>query len=224
MNETTTQPTQAGPPPGYCGKVHETRFMGDTFTCNRTDKHEPRDCKWHRDRWSPPIAPPTPAPARACKAPDWCGFVYKKDTAGQKAWLANMVIHVGGYCSDACFDAAEHAPATSEPGRACGCKGLHDASQCPPEHATIGDCIEAQNKPHPAQEAAKAPVLPFSFTDNDGREHRFATANCRDNASRDYWSWMKQQSGTSAKELPEHLPRPRLTHSAMWADWAEDVS
>jgi len=248
---TETQPAQAGPPDG-CVKC-----PGDSclrFYFPRLDMIDGgcMDCRPGRQvaDWTPnptvaqclpPVAPPTPAPARTCKAKDWCGYLHGDESDPRRAAYLKYCGAPAlwgdddrGYCSTECRD----APATSEPGRACGCKGPHNDSQCPPAHATIGDCIEAQNKAAPAQEAAKAPVCVRSGKPGHmrcdgpvlsrvlGHKDDGAVAALYCELAMQQWeirAFHNTESETRPYAGPERLPRPRLTHSAMWADECEDV-
>jgi hypothetical protein len=118
-----SKPAETGKPSGYCGKTHPC--MGGvfgSFTCNRTDKHEDRDCKWHADRWSPPKAPPVqeapkvPAkpPCRKCGQPGsaiewcdpcWCGYVTWLGSQSGKPYagperIDRRLAHVSGMHDD----------------------------------------------------------------------------------------------------------------------------
>jgi hypothetical protein len=205
--------------------------------------------------WQPTIAPPTPAPAREIRVGQRWRVTYAKRKNYQtppavieltdrrkEGWECRNVENASfpGWINDshwtedndqgATMTLLSDAPATSEPGRACGCKGTHDARQCPPAHATIDDCIDAQNAARPPQEAAKAPVCcgPLHACSGPLLERVVGAVS---GVMCESWMFRLESIVTRATPAsgepytgPSRLPRPRLTHSAMWADFAEDVS
>jgi len=257
---TTTQPTQAGrekckpwcgAEPGSAawktyGNAPENVFNGGAFAVKTADGglEKTRYCSpGCLAAKSPPLTPPTPAPAREVKV----GQRYQSSRTGNicKVEWINLATGRLGLCwetgagsvnwpleefVDRKWTLLDHAPATSEPGRACSCGQEDDEPHtpgCPAE------------PPRPAQEAAKAPVCSAFPSTLHGRcsgnvleRHRYNGRRflCDGHflafESRDFEAMNDDAKPTGLLRDPkvsERLPRPRLTHSAMWADECEDA-
>jgi len=245
---TTTQPTQAGREKCHadCGKRvidlpgnSYFKFTHPDFCYADGVKYCTQDCRVAR---LPPIAPSTPAPAREVKV----GQRYQSSRTGNicKVEWINLATGRLGLCwetgagsvnwpleefVDRKWTLLDHAPATSEPGlpfvaKCCGAVGLE--SHRP-------HCAFVKPAP-PAQEAAKAEpkcVGVKSFPCFGPRALRHTVKGkppfylCDGHYLHAEASLVPDYDTrkTSIDSMPERLPRPRLTHSAMWADWAEDT-
>jgi len=257
MTTPTTQPAQAGrekcAAPEWCGM----KEIG----------HDPRDKAYFSDERDnigvvidghiycsldcpsrlPPIAPPTPAPARERRAGQrWrsghtppiefvlaerlvdtnLGYLHGPmetwlSTDGRRWYFGEIELRALTLLSD--------APATSEPGRACG---VCDEKTEEPYHC--GEPVDEAARP--AQEATKASVC----VGLDGHVCSGPVLQRAVGAHRGFMceKWMLRIESRVTDltrfgyrttdilrdpKIPERLPRPRLMHSAMWADEASDV-
>jgi len=188
------------------------------------------------------LSPSTPAPARERRAGQrWSfdydgrhpGSIYTLTTVRNGAWWAtDKNGRESCFASDREFAEQPHmyrfvpdAPATSEPGRASAAEMARRAVRAEERIAALSTPKGTRS----TQEAAKAEPIEFWQCDKcasdddtkptifDGRTRMYCKP-CRMGLE----TWISAQSGESPRALPTRLSRPRLTHSATWADWAED--
>lgn len=223
MNETTTQPAQAGREKcaAACGRTWKYYVDSDCspMSCHSVDTGDD-DQVWCsracRDARLPPIAPPAPAPARE-----------RRPVRGDRLeWISTgdryTVLSCDGTHVITRRDGSEHdggfslkepgvkwrfvtdAPAMSEPGRALCSTCMSCPCRCPAAR--------------PAQAAAKArPAVP---SDDD----MIASALRAEMAkARVIERFIATNGRPPLNKAGERLPRTRLTHSAMWADECEDA-
>ncbi len=222
------------PPEGYvecpkkCGRWMAMKEFAACWTCVGA-RNPP--CGDTAD-WTPPV----PAPAVERRAGQrWrmeCtdGRVIEGTLAmAEETWwpLRDVITNDGLGATGRCFGfrawdgsmktmtLLSEAPATSEPGRTvtghvCG----NGCAVCDPPATP------------PAQEAAKAePKCVKCGRCHGGRCGPYPIQPEKENA-RAYLDWAATQLGASYlhdDKHPERLPPPRLTHSSMWADFAEDT-
>jgi hypothetical protein len=192
--------------------------------------------------------------AAVCKAPEWCDFDDAPDSKDPriqvyvKAKDGNYGVRRGHriYCSETCAPPLAAQPAETAHGECCepGC-----SVGCPAQSAPVSyflPCGYRISAPSPAAAAdAKSghvancakgcnPMLTPTQIAPQPAPAKLPCPGCRKAicigeylSCREVALHHREPLGTmtlTESDVPERLERPKLAHSAMWADEAEDVS